>query len=325
VGPGDTRPPEAANVTHGMPNCIPEHEHESIRLRMLLNRPHRARIGVPAELLLLGSALSVQAGSAVAKSLFTVLGPPGVVFLRLVFGSLLLCVLIRPRFRAFSVSQRRMIIALGALLACLNLTFYEAIDHAPLGIAVTIEFVGPLSVAIWGSRRRLDAFWIVLAALGILLLADGGGSDLQPIGIILSLVAGVLWALFIILGGRVSRAFEGRAGLAPATLIATILLLPSGVWSGGGRLVEPNVLGAAAAIGLLSTAVPWSLELEALRRLPARVFGVLVSLSPAVAAVWGLVLLGEHLSMRAWLAIGLVIAASAGASWSFRTELARDV
>ena len=263
-----------------------------------------------------------------AKLLFESLGPPGVVFLRLLFGSLLLCAVGRPRFRGWSASQRRLIVALGALMACLNLTFYEAIAHAPLGIVVTIQFIGPLAVAIGSSRRPVDFSWIVLAGLGIVgiaTMANDEGNALEPIGIVLSLVAGVFWAAYIVLGGRIGRAFEGRAALAPAAVVSTVLLLPSGVISAGHHLFAPELLGAAAAVGLLSSAVPWSLELEALRRLPARVFGVLVSLSPAVAALSGFVLLGEHLPVRAGVAIGLVILASAGASWSFRTQLARDV
>jgi inner membrane transporter RhtA len=179
---------------------------------------------------------------------------------------------------------------------------------------VTIQFVGPLAVAVAGSRRALDVVWVVLAAAGIALLAGGAGDTIRPAGVVLAAVAGVLWACFILIGGRVGRAFPGTAPLVAAMALGAVLLLPWGVLSAGPHLGDVGLLAAAAGVGLLSSAVPWTLELEALRRLPSHVYGILVSLSPAVAALSGFVLLGEHLRPRAWVAIGLVVLASAAAS-----------
>lgn len=199
----------------------------------------------------------------------------------------------------------------------MNLCFYEAIDRIPLGIAVTIEFVGPLGVAVALSRRRLDFAWIVLAACGIALFADrGGGGSLDPVGVVLILGAAACWAAYILLSARTGRAFPGGSGLTLATVVAATLLVPVGVADGGGALLEPELLLAGAGVAALASAIPYALELEALRRLPAGVFGIFLSLEPAAAALAGLIVLGQGLGARDVVAIGLVVAASAGASMS---------
>jgi inner membrane transporter RhtA len=199
----------------------------------------------------------------------------------------------------------------------MNLSFYLAIDRIPLGVAVTFEFIGPLAVGVAGSRRALDAVWVLLAAAGILLLSDFGDfGSLDPAGVGLALLAGSFWAAYILLSARTGQAFPGGAGLALAMVVATLLLAPVGVADGGGALLEPGVLGIGAAVAMLSSAIPYSLELEALRRLPAAVFGVLMSLDPAVAALAGYVVLGEILGARELVAIALVVVASAGAARS---------
>lgn len=292
---------------------------------MLGAQATRLRPRVPAPALVLGSALSLHAGSAIAKSLFATFGPPGVVFIRLLFGTIILAAVARPSLRGWSASEARLAVALGVLLASLNLTFYEAIDRAPLGVVVTIQFIGPLAVAVAGSRRPIDVVWVVLAAGGIALLADGASDAISPIGVVLAAVAGALWACYILIGGRIARAFTGTAVLVPAMALATVLALPWGVLGlarAGPRLGDVGLLAAGAGVGLLSSAVPWSLELEALRRLPSHVFGVLVSLSPAVAALSGFVLLGEQLRIRAWVGIGFVVLASAAASRGQTVKLA---
>jgi inner membrane transporter RhtA len=273
----------------------------------------------------IAAACSVQGGAAVAKSLFPQLGPTGVVFLRLLFGSVALWAIARPQLRGRSRTDLRLVGALGLVLVSMNVAFYESLDRAPLGIAVTVEFLGPLAVAVLGSKRAIDLLWVALAATGVALLADGAGGTVEPLGIVLAAVAGFFWAVYILLGVHVGRRFPGASGLAPAMVLGAVLIAPWGLYSARGHLRNAQVVGAAAGVGLLSSALPWSLELEALRRLPAHVFSVVLSLEPAVAALTGLVFLHEHLPARAWIAVVLVVTASAGAAGSRRPALPPDV
>ena len=195
----------------------------------------------------------------------------------------------------------------------MNLIFYEALDRIPLGIAVTFEFVGPLGVAVAGSRRAVDALWVVMAAGGILLLADPGG-DLNGLGVALALTAGGFWALYIVLAARTGEAYTGSEGLTLAMVVAALVPLGPGIVQGGSDLLDPRLLLLGAAVALLSSVVPYSLETEALRRMPNHVFGVLMSLEPGVAALAGFVVLGQSLHAREVVAIALVVAASIGAS-----------
>ena len=265
-------------------------------------------------MLVLGAVSSVQFGAALAKSLFDELGPGGTVFLRVALAAIVLAALWRPRAAGHSRRDLALAAVFGLTLAGMNLCFYSALDRIPLGITVTIEFVGPLSVAVAGSRRWLDLLWVGLAGAGILLLSSLGSSDLDGLGVALALLAGGLWAAYILLSARVGRVFPGGTGLALAMLLASVLLLPVGVAEAGADLLTPWLLGLGLCVAVLSSAVPYSLEMEALRRLPARVFGVLMSLEPAVAALAGFVLLGEDLAAREVVAIALVVAASAGAA-----------
>jgi inner membrane transporter RhtA len=270
---------------------------------------------LPAPLLVLGSAVSTQSGSAIAKDLFPAVGPTGVVFLRALFGTLMLGIATRPRLHGWTRQQALLAAGLGSALAGLNLTFYEALDRESLGIAVAVQFGGPRLVATFGSRRAVDLVWVGLAGVGIALLAAGaGGHASTPLGLGLSAVAGGWWATYIVLGARVGRVFPDNAALFPARAVAALWLLPVGVVGGGSRLVEGHVLLRASAVGVLASAIPWTLELTALRRVPARVFGVIVALTPAVAALSGFLFLDERLGWQAWLALVLIIAASAGVS-----------
>jgi inner membrane transporter RhtA len=267
--------------------------------------------------LVLGAACSVQGGAAVAKTLFPELGPPGVVFLRLLFGALALWAIARPQIRGRSRADLQLVVVLGVVLVSMNMSFYESIARLPLGIAVTIEFLGPLSVAVAFSRRPVDLVWVVLAGSGVALLANAGGTggtSLSTAGIAFAAIAGLFWALYILLSVRVGRRWPGPTGLAPAMVVGGLIALPWGVISAGDNLGDPQLVGAAVGVGLLSSALPWSMELEALRRLPPAVFSVVLSLEPAVAALTGFVFLHEHLSARSWIAIGLVVLASAGAA-----------
>jgi inner membrane transporter RhtA len=274
---------------------------------------------VPAPLLVLGAAASVQSGAAVAARMFPEVGPGGAVLLRLGLSAVLLLAVARPRLGQFSSAELRLVAAFGLVLAGMNAIFYESLSRIPLGIAVTVEFVGPLSVAVLGSRRALDLVWVALAALGVGLLTTGGG-DTDGLGLLLAFVAGVLWGGYILLSQRVGAIFPGASGLALALAVGTVALAPFGIVSGGSALLKPKVLGQGCAVALLSSAIPYSLELYALRRLRASVFGVLMSLEPALAALSGLLFLSQHLLVREWVAIGCVVVASIGATRGVRRD-----
>ena len=263
--------------------------------------------------LVLGGIVSVQVGAAVAVELFDEVGPVGTVLLRLVFAACILVAIWRPPLAGFRGTGWRDVLAFGVAFAAMNTSFYLALDRIPLGIAVTLEFVGPLGVAFAASRRRLDLVWAGLAATGILLLSPAPGGDLDLLGVVLALVAGGFWAAYIVLSARIGRLYPGGQGLALAMVIGAVLVVPPGVAEGGADLLDPGLLAAGLGVALLSSAIPYSLELEALRRLPRGVFGVLMSLEPAVAATVGFVLLEQDLIAREVVAIALVVVASAGA------------
>ena len=269
---------------------------------------------MPPTLLVLAAIASVQFGAAFAKTLFDEIGPAGTVFLRVLFGAIVLAAIWRPRLKGHDRRDLGLAVLFGLVLAAMNLCFYASLDRIPLGIAVTFEFVGPLGVAVFGSGRALDLLWVALAAAGILLLSDFGTADLDEVGVALALLAGGFWAAYILLSARVGRVFPGGAGLALAMVVATVPLAPVGVASAGSDLAVPSVLALAAIVGVLSSALPYALVLEALRRRPGGVFGVLMSLEPAAGALAGLVVLGEELATRELAAIALVVAASAGAA-----------
>jgi inner membrane transporter RhtA len=269
---------------------------------------------VPPTLLVLGAVSSVQVGAALAKTLFDELGAGGTVFLRVLFAALVLALVWPPRLRGHGSRDLGLAVVYGLALAGMNLAFYSSIDRIPLGIAVTFEFVGPLGVAVVGSRRALDLVWVGLAAAGILLLSDLGSGDLDALGVGLALLAGTFWAAYILLSVRVGKVFPGGSGLALAMLVATVPLAPVGIAQAGSELLVPGTLLVATGVGIMSSAIPYTLEIEALRRMPAGVFGVLMSLEPAVAAIAGYLVLGEGLVTREIAAVGLVVAASAGAA-----------
>ena len=263
---------------------------------------------------MLAAVSSVQLGGAFAKTLFDEIGPGGTAFLRVGFAALILAALWRPAVRGLSAAEWRLAVTYGFVLVAMNLTFYEALDRIPLGIAVTIEFVGPLGVAVAGSRRALDLVWVALAAAGIVLLSDFGTADLDGLGVALALLAGCFWAAYILLAARVGQKFQGADGLAIGMCAGALMLLPFGLAEAGGDLLTTEALAVGLAVAVLSSVIPYSLELEALRRMPAGVFGVLMSLEPAAAALAGFIVLDEGLATREVVAIALVVAASAGAA-----------
>jgi inner membrane transporter RhtA len=268
----------------------------------------------PSGGLVVGAIASVQFGAALAATLFQRVGPGGAVLLRLLAAAIVLVALWRPRTRGRTAPELRLAAVFGVVLAAMNLSFYEALHRIPLGIAVAVEFIGPLAVAVGGSRRRIDLLWVALAAAGIIALAHGGTHGLDGLGLGLALVAGCFWGIYILLNARLGQAFEGSTGLALAMCVAALVVLPVGVADGGANLLEPGSLALGAAVGILSSAIPYSLEVEALRRIAAPVFGVLMSLEPAVGALAGFLVLGQNLGARALVGIGLVILASVAAS-----------
>jgi inner membrane transporter RhtA len=205
-------------------------------------------------------------------------------------------------------------IPFGICLGLMNAVFYLSLARIPLGLAVTIEFVGPLGVAVFGSRRPLDLVWVVMAGVGIALIAPWSGSGVDPLGVLYALLAGLCWATYIVLGARLSRLVRGGAAVSAGMVVATLTILPMVLASGGLSGVTPRLALAAAAVALFSSAVPYALELSALRAMPTRTFSILMSLEPAVAALCGLIFLGEQLGGMQWLAIALVIGASLGAT-----------
>jgi inner membrane transporter RhtA len=269
----------------------------------------------PVWLVLIG-IMSVQFGAAVSKGQFGEIPPVGMVFLRLLTSSLILLAFARPRLRGRSFPDWRPVLALGFALGAMNWAFYESFARIPLGVAVTIEFAGPLLVAAVGSRRPLDLVWVGLAAFGIILFGIGP-TKIDPVGFALALFAGGCWALYISATVATGRRWAGVEGLAVASTIATLGIAPFAVMLAGEQLLEPRLLVLGALVGVLSSVVPYSLEMVALRTLSPRVFGILMSLEPAAAALVAAILLSEWLTPVQLLAIACVTAASVGAA---RTE-----
>jgi len=256
----------------------------------------------------------VQCGAALATGLFDNIGSQGAVFLRTVFAAAILLAISRPGIRLVREVGVRDVFLFALTFLGMNTCFYAAIDRIPLGAAVTLEFVGPLAVAIAGSRRRLDLLWAFLAAAGIALLSDGLGADgIFSLGAVLALLAGCSWGAYIVLSARVGAAHPGLGALAVAIAVSAVLVAPLGIAEGGLDLLAPATLAIGLAVGIASSVIPYSLEIEALRRLPSGVFGVLMSLEPAVAAVVGLIALSQGLEAIEVVAIALVVGASAGA------------
>jgi inner membrane transporter RhtA len=288
---------------------------DRFRVRTGALRPSLGSVPPPA-LILLG-IVSVQVGAGLAKNLFARSSPDAVVMMRLLTSAVVLGVVYRSALRDLRRLHSWRDIGVAALfgltLAAMNACFYQALARLPLGIAVTIEFLGPLSVAILASRRRLDLVWALLALGGVAMLARGDGAvSLTGVGFALLAAAG--WAGYILLSGATGRRFSGSSGLAVASIVGAAAMLPVGISTAGTKLLDPELLLVAAGVGLLSSVIPYTLELEALRRVSARVFGILMSLEPAVGALVGLVFLGEILQWQEWLAIGLVVTACVGAT-----------
>lgn len=268
--------------------------------------------GVAVSLVVVGLVCQ-EAGAALATRLFPQAGPLGVVMLRLVFSALLLLLIARPSLRGRSREGWLAVLGFGLVLAVMNGLFYLALERLPLGVTVTIEVLGPLTLSIVASRRASAWLWAALALLGVAALAGGGWERLDPVGVLYALGAAASWAFYILASAKVGREFPKLDGLALAMAVGALLALPFGIADAGPALLDPALIGLGAAVAVLSSTIPYALELVALRRLEASAFAILMSLGPATAALAGWVLLGQHLSWLELVGIGLVIAASMGA------------
>lgn len=263
--------------------------------------------------LVVAGGLSVQFGAAVAVLLMPKAGALGVVTLRLAAAALVLLVICRPKLRGHSRADWGTVVAFGVAMGGMNTLFYQAVDRIPLGAAVTLEVLGPLVLSVVASRRLANLVWAALALCGVVLLSGGGFDRLDPVGAAYALGAGVMWAAYIVFSARTGRRFPQADGLALAMVVAAVLSLPLGIMEAGSKLVVPSTLGLGIAVALLSSVLPYTLELMALRRLPAPAFAILMSLEPAIAATAGFLILDQALSSTDALAIALVIGASMGA------------
>ncbi|MEH0556230.1 EamA family transporter [Streptomyces sp. B21-101] len=274
--------------------------------------------------LVLAGGISVQFGGALAVTLMPRAGALGVVALRLLVAAVVLLVVCRPRLRGHSRADWGTVVVFGVTMAAMNGLFYQALDRIPLGPAVTLEVLGPLALSVVASRRALNLVWAALALVGVFLLSGGGGGAgfgaLDPAGVAFALGAGAMWAAYIVFSARTGRRFPQADGLALAMAVGALLFLPLGLVESGAKLADPVTLGLGAAVALLSSVLPYTLELLALRRLPASTFAILMSLEPAIAATAGFLILDQALTTVQAAAIALVVAASMGA---VRTQVGR--
>ena len=276
---------------------------------------------IPAVWLVISGIISVQFGAAIAKDLFQLIPPTAMVWLRLITSAVILLIMARPRLRGQVRRDWLIVLGFGVSLMTMNWAIYQSFARIPLGIAVTIEFLGPLAVAVISSRRLMDLLWVLLAGAGVALLGVSKAT-LSPAGIAFALLAGLAWACYILLSAQTGRRWPGLTGLALASMVGAVALAPPAILEAGSRILSPTVLVLGVAVGLLSSVIPYSFELMALRRIPARVFSILMSLEPAAAAVAAMIVLGEFLTLIQWLAMACVVVASIGAT---RTSTTLDL
>jgi inner membrane transporter RhtA len=283
---------------------------------------------LPGLAMVLGGAVSIQLGGALAVLLFAVMSPLAVASLRLVVAAAILMAVCRPRFRGLRRADWALLTSFGVSLATMQALMYLALQRIPLGAAVTLDVLGPLVLSVLTSRRPISLLWAALAGTGVFLLGNGGMSALDPVGVVLALLAGAVWAVYIMLSARSARRFPKADGVAIAMTIAAVVGLPLGLATAGGALRNPGTVAAVAGLAVVSTAVPYALDTLALGKLSESMFGVLMSLDPAIAATAGLVILGQRLSPAELLALGLVMAASVGGVMTpprARTALSADL
>lgn len=271
--------------------------------------------------LLIIAMVSIQSGASLAKSLFPLVGAEGITTLRLGIGTLILFLIFRPWRMRFAAGSRWPLLVYGLALGAMNYLFYLSLRTLPLGIAVALEFTGPLAVAMFSSRRPIDFLWVALAITGLWFLLPLGHDlgNIDPFGTACALGAGAFWAIYIIFGQK-AGGDHGPGTVAVGTLIAALLFCPIGAWQSGSLLFNIDILPMALVVAVLSTALPYSLEIIALPKIPARTFGTLMSLEPAMAALSGMLFLNEHLTGVQWLALGAIIAASMGATLTIKPK-----
>ena len=286
----------------------------------MLGLSRKSSVWMPVAVILI-AMLSIQSGASLAKSLFPLVGAPGVTALRIALGTLILVVIFKPWRLRFKKEQRLPLLLYGLALGAMNYMFYLSIQTIPLGIAVALEFTGPLAVALFSSRRPVDFIWVVLAVLGLWFLLPLGQdvSHIDLTGAALALGAGACWAVYILTGQRAGEE-HGPATVALGSLIAAIVFVPIGMAQATDSIWQWSVMPIGLAVAILSTALPYSLEMIALTRLPTRIFGTLMSMEPALAAVSGMVFLGETLTLTQTLALCSIIAASMGSTLTLRPE-----
>jgi inner membrane transporter RhtA len=282
--------------------------------------PSRSLLLLPLVALVV-AMLSLQVGASIAKTLFPVVGAEGATTLRLGLSAMILTVFFKPWRARFSRDNWRAVAVYGGSLAGMNLTFYMSLQTIPLGIAIALEFCGPMAVAMMWSRRPVDFLWVALAIAGLVLLLPFGDAShaLDPTGVILALSAGVCWAIYIVAGQKAGRDHGGLAAVL-GVIIAAFLIAPVGIMHAGAALIMPSLLPTAIVVGILSSAVPYTLEMFALRRLPTHTFGILMSLEPALGAVIGFLLMQEALAPLHIAAIGVIVLASGGAALTIKPK-----
>lgn len=266
---------------------------------------------VPAVLL---AIISVHCGAAIAKTLFPAIGAAGTASIRIGVSALILLLAYRPNLKQIKPNQWKTVVPYGLCLGAMNLTFYLAIERIPIGLAVTLEFVGPLLLAIIGSKRLMDYCWVLLAAAGIALIAPWSNDSIDIVGVLFALLAATFWATYIILGGKVSKIMHGGQAVATGMLFASLLILPFGFYENGLANLTPKLFGYGVALALLSSAIPFTLEMKALGQLPPRTFSILMSLEPAAASICAFLFLQEKLNFYEILAVVCVVSASVGAT-----------
>ena len=275
-------------------------------------------INIPPIPAVLMAIISVQSGAAIAKSLFPTIGAPGTASLRIGISAIILLAVYRPNLRKITLDQWKFVLPYGLCLGAMNLVFYFAIERIPIGLAVTLEFIGPLMVAVLGSKRIVDFLWVLLAAAGIILIAPWTTNGVDILGASLALLAGAFWAAYIVLGGKISAIMKGGDAVATGMLFAALLVVPFGIFGEGLNNLTPQLLGMGIALALLSSAIPFTLEMKALGQLPARTFSILMSLEPAAASICAFIFLQEYLSFNEILAVAFVVTASAGSTITSR-------
>ncbi|NRS88471.1 inner membrane transporter RhtA [Flavobacterium sp. 7E] len=271
-------------------------------------------LNIPPIPAVLFAIISVQSGAAIAKTLFPVLGAAATASLRIGISAIILVAVYRPNLFKITSNQWKIVIPYGLSLGAMNLIFYLAIERIPIGLAVTLEFIGPLVVAVLGSKQILDYLWVLLAASGIVLIAPWKEEGVDLLGVVFALTAGAMWAAYIILGGKVSKIMKGGEAVATGMLFASMLIIPFGIMGNGFATITPHFFYLGVALALLSSAIPFTLEMKALGQLPSRTFSILMSLEPAVASICGLVFLHELLTINEIIAVACVVIASAGST-----------